>query len=206
MRRCAGDTGLLLLPPCSRYHPPMAFDRTDPAGARAVIARLYPDLTERHAFLAAFADAVEVAAQAAPAKWSITLLADRVRLLMGRPVICTLHDGAIWFSLDRSAVSPVGERSLRADPDWQPHTRGTTDTERFSGYYLRLDPESASWPIVFHAFAARVQQAAGRYHALHPMSADAWSPSVLEYIESELGRRLPRPAWLGAESPSQPSP
>lgn len=175
--------------------------RRDPEEARALIADMYPKAAQRRLAIELFAEAIEKADALNESIWGTTLRSDRVHLNVGKVVACGLYYGKVWLSLSLAALAP---EDLAALGD-----AGIVASEEF-----KLLPGSAvfMFPVgALEAFAARVRPAllafieAASRTAKYYGQQDVYSSGVLRFLESELGRTLPRPAYAppdeGIDSP-----
>ena len=85
--------------------------------AQKIIEKLYPEKEARNAYLKMFSEAIAEARKHGEEKWGVTLHQDRIRLIIGQPVVCTLHIGYMWFVLPGEAypdyILPVGVWQVR---------------------------------------------------------------------------------------------
>lgn len=145
--------------------------------------------TERRC-LEMFAEAIELAGELAPGKWSVTHYQnDRVRLIVGSIVVCTLHPSSVWFALDKDCERSPEFASLDAALYWKwtPKHDFRVVPSR-SGYYT---PSTAAayrrtWPKIKKMLSALIRKANLKYKSLRPACRRAHSRSFVDHLRETL--------------------
>jgi hypothetical protein len=160
-----------------------------------IIEALLPEPRARLRCLAAFADAIREAHRQGPEKWGVTCLPDRVRLVVGSVIACTLHDGGLWVVLDSDYLErqPGLQERIERSSHWKKHSAGYKGIPSISGYYLPDAPESELlWCILKAPHFAFLEATARKYERLRAQSRQSHSEEALRYIDAELS--LPSPS------------
>jgi hypothetical protein len=160
----------------------------------STIESLLPEPGARHRCLTAFADAIRDAHRQGADKWGITCMPDRVRLVAGSLVVCTVPDGGLWVVLasDYLERQPGLKEQIERSSHWRKHSTGYMVIPSISGYYLPDAPESElTWCILKSPHFSFIEAAARTYQRLRAQSRQSHSEEVLRYIEGALA--LPSP-------------
>lgn len=178
-------------------------DRQDINTARALIEKWVPDAESREVVLEAFADGITAAHEINQNSWGVTLKQTRVRLNVGSLEAVVIRkrphwDGYIYVLLDSTALTDAdllafdATGCLRGDQIYkkQPGATGFFIPHEVVGDIISRVKETAFLPRVRAAAKARLISTIAKSH----------SSNVIEYIEEELGRRLPEPGYNAGAS------
>lgn len=168
-------------------------DRKSEESVRQVIESLLPDVETRKICLNAFADSIITAHQLGANKWSITLYNHRIRLNVGRIVVCALHDKKFWAAFDSGSLSDADRTSLN-------------NMVKFETAYKSIPSSIASFielvnlaqviPILRQAHAELLKKAASGSTYFNKRMLNAHSPGVTAYLRNYLGKDIPDPAYV----------
>ena len=161
-----------------------------------IIETLLPDSTKREAYLTIFADAIVEANIHGGDKWAVHLLDDRVRLIVGHNIICTIIDGRIWLALDQS-LFPTAKIDLNQTKEWEWDQREYPEYSSIgstNGYYTSSSQHTNIWVEIRRLLNEAIYQAAHR-RKMDPRTPDKHNPEVLQYLRDELGKTIPDPAY-----------
>jgi hypothetical protein len=174
------------------------------AEARKVIEKLFPKKEAREAYLGMFKEAIEKARSFGEDKWGVSLHPDRVRLIIGNLVVCTLQKGYMWLVLPGDEYPDY--TSPKEIPGW--------DTERFeykaissiSGEYrYEKDYHKEAWPQIREQHFKFLELTAQKYKKLHKKSLAKHSPGVLKLLNlSDRGGEVARPVVVITDKEDKP--
>ncbi len=173
-------------------------DRQDPESAARVLSKLYEDDEIRRACLAVLAEAIDSVDKYGSSRWSVSLFRRRVRLTVGKILTLELGREAVLLGLAQDVIEIDMRDVLNEKAEISEGVLSTPATALykipaplFIGVQEKITP-------AFHEF---LRVAAGT--ARKTPHTHSYSPGVLECIERELDRSLPRPAHdkTVAESP-----
>jgi hypothetical protein len=181
--------------------------RRDPEEARELVEELYPRRDDRREAIDFFAEAIVKADALGGDSWGTTLRAAKIHLNVGRVIAAGLYDDEVWVSLLVGDMQPGDLDALEA--------AGASRTDdQFKlipgGAIFRVPVASLVTlrPRFEPAFDAFLARAARTSRAV--LQQEAHSPGVVRFLESELGRSLPRPGYAppddGAPPPRRPAP
>jgi hypothetical protein len=162
-----------------------------------LISSLLPVESVRSACLQIFARALVAANCSNPSGWGITPYADRVRLVVGHLVACTLHKGSIWVVLHQPAGKGTVRTALADVSAWRdPQEWEWWGIPVVAGYYT---PVGADWTLARQMIerlnAEFAAEAVAKWRTLPVSSQRCHSPAVLDYLRQTLGRDLPNPGF-----------
>jgi hypothetical protein len=156
-------------------------DLQSKAQAKKIVEKLFPEKEARDAYLEMFKEAIEKARSLGEDKWGVSLHPDRVRLIIGNLVVCTLHKGYMWL------VLPGDEY-----PDYtSPKEISGWDTDKYeykaissiSGdYRYEKDYHKEAWPQIREQHFKFLELTAQKYKKLHKKSLAKHSPGVLKLL------------------------
>jgi len=178
-------------------------DRQDIETARRLIEKWVPGAEQREAILETFADAIIAAHEINQNSWGVTLKPNRVRLNVGALEAVVVRkrphrDGYLYVLVDSSALADADLLAF----DAVGCLRGEQIYKKQSGAIGFFIPHDRVSEVVDRvketAFLPRVRAAAKA--RLISTIAKSHSPNVIEYIEEELGRRLPEPSYNAGAS------
>ncbi len=169
-------------------------DPKHPDSAEKVFSRLLPDVTARTAFLNLFANAVEMAEEKAPGRWSVLLDSNGVYCIVGSyrllyleslllrvPIVATSKTPALSEVLTRHNI-PLSNHQYKSLPT----------TER---YHVPEQHIAELSPLITDTLPAFFDLREVREYRLGQDSVKGYSPGVLKYLRRETGRDLPEPTF-----------
>jgi len=161
-------------------------NRESKSEAQKVIEKLFPEKEARKAYLKMFSEAIAKARSHGDKKWGVTLHSDRIRLIIGNIVVCTLHKGHIWFVLPGEAYPDY--TSPKEIPGWDTDYLEYKSIPSIAGYYqYSKDYHDKAWPQIKAQHFTFLELAAQKCKILNAKSRKKYSPGVLEYL------KLPEP-------------
>jgi len=167
--------------------------RRDPNCAEAVFKRIFPNPEVRQDCMRAIADSVETAHRCNPQAWEITLFPNKVHLNVGPIAVVYYSVGCeVYCTVDQHSIPNALRR------------RGDVRLEIRPGGVLPSVPGSAEcvfsiesagevFPLIRAAHNRLIQAAAARCGS--STCFKSYSPGVIEYLSSKVGRQLPHPAY-----------
>jgi len=174
-------------------------DRQDVSIARNLIEKWIPHPEHRKNVLEAFAEAILAANEVNSNNWGLTLRPNKLRLNVGPlealvVIKSTSQDDSLYVVVD----APALKSSALALLDSKGCMRGSNQDYKSQPGAMGLLIPFVNFMEVYPsiketAFLPRVRAAAKL--TLNPKGAKSHSPNVIEYIEEELGRRLPEPGY-----------
>lgn len=161
--------------------------------AKKVIEKLFAKKEARKAYLKMFSEAIAEARRHGEEKWGVTLHDDRIRLVIGNLVVCTLHKGYIWFVLPGEAYPDY--TSPKELPGWDTDSFEYKSISSIAGYYeYSRDYHNKAWPQIKTQHFKFLELAAEKCKKLHSKSREKHSPGVLKYLKISLkGPKKPPP-------------
>jgi hypothetical protein len=159
-----------------------------------------PDIRQK--CLMVFADAIDEAHVNGRDKWAITHTTEKVRLIVGHIIVCTLRDrpehGPIWMALDKELLSTSNYQSfLWQSDDWEwdndEYPEYPTIQSR-NGYYRPSEKHAETWQIISRLHFESIRRAADQT-TMDRRTPRGHSPEVLKYLRSDLGRHVPDPIY-----------
>jgi hypothetical protein len=151
------------------------------AEAKKVIEKLFPKKEARDAYLAMFKEAIAQARSYGEKKWGVSLHTDRVRLIIGNLVVCTLHKGYMWLVLPGEEYPDF--TSPKEIPGWDTDSYGYKSISSITGdYHYSKAYHKKAWPQIKEQHFKFLELAAEKYKKLHSKSLEKHSPGVLKYI------------------------
>ncbi len=168
----------------------------DDAWVADMFAEFYPDPAQRRFAETMLVDAVELANSLSTTNWSLTYRIDQnlIRLNVGRVEVLVVTVGGFKLLLDASALSDdlrvlvegelkVGDEAYRSMRGETAH--GYVDVAWAAEHYEQLRPAHEAF-IRKASATVSGRSTWARHHA----------PEIIEYLQSELGRALPNPAYV----------
>lgn len=162
-----------------------------------IVESLQPDEGLRRACLQIMASAIRTAHRANPNSWGITPYSDRIRVVVGRLAVCTLHRGSVWVALDAAGVDRAAEMALAATVAWKCTPEVVyRSIPVLSGYYRPSEADlRPPRQVINRLNAAFIERAAEKWQRLQSPSRKSHSPAVLRYLRRALQEDLPDPAF-----------
>ncbi len=170
--------------------------------ARRLVDSVLPEPDIRQKCLKVFADAIAEANVHGRDKWAVTHTTDKVRLIVGRIIVCTLRNrpdhGPIWMALDKALL-----RSSDKQPPLEQSGYWEWDNEAYpeypliqsrNGYYLLSVGHAEAWPMVRRLHFESIYRAANQT-TMNPGTPKGHSSEILKYLRNELGRHVPDPLF-----------
>ena len=175
-----------------------AIDRYDHRSAARLFDSLWPDPAVSRAVAMNLAASIRAAHMAADGSWEVTMFSDFIRLNVGQVETLTLSKGTIRLFF-RAPLELNSNHRFEIQ---------LTDSPVFpsvpipSGICSVEVADMASLPTSVRDAHDAYIRAAASFKRGSPFKK-AYSPAVLEYVESALGTTLPRPSYVTADSPGQ---
>jgi hypothetical protein len=168
-------------------------DRKSIEAAQKVIEKLFPQKEARKAYLKMFSEAIAEARRHGEEKWGVTLHIDRIRLIIGNLVVCTLHQGSIWLVLPGEEYPDF--TSPKEIPGWDTDSFEYKSISSIAGsYQYSKDYHKKAWPQIKKQHFKFLELAAEKCKKLHSKSREKHSSGVLKYLKTPTkGIRIPPP-------------
>ncbi|MBS3763338.1 MAG: EVE domain-containing protein [Planctomycetes bacterium] len=161
-----------------------------------LVARLLPEPAVRSRCLEVFSSSVLEVHSYGREKWGTYCTDDRVRLVMGSLIVCTIHEGGVWLTLDKEKVEKLRPQ-LEESSEWEWDTGEHGEysaVPSVNGYYM---PEENLdlWGDIKDAHFSFFEKVADKYEKLPEDSQKKHDPEVLNYLREELDRDIPSPKY-----------
>ena len=177
--------------------------------ARGLMLSILPESEARQKCLMVFAEAIVKANSCGRDVWAVTHTRDKVRLVVGHVIVCTLKNrsehGPIWMALDKGLVSS-SKYPLEQSGDWEwdnDRYPEYTTIESRNGYYSPSERHAELWDSIKHLHYEAISKAANQT-TMDPRTPNGHTPEILAYIGKELGRQLPDPHYEPHGGKEQP--
>ena len=169
---------------------------TNEAEAKAHIFSIFHDAEIRHKCLGMFADAVAEANVYGRNRWAVAYTADKVRLIVGHLIVCTLVDGRAWLALDKGLLqSSDRESTLEQSDDWE--WGGYEEYREIpsrNGYYMPSENHAEMWSEIRRLHFESIYRAANE-STMDKRAPQGHSPEILRYLRNNLERHIPDPLY-----------
>jgi hypothetical protein len=148
--------------------------------------------------LTIFADSIAEANIYGRDKWAVAYERDKVRLIVGHIITCTLGNNRIWMALDSRLLEASSQPLvLEQSDDWEWDTNRYPEYPTISsrnGYYRPSKNHEKIWPAIRRPLFESIYRAANET-TMDPRTPQGHSPEVLRYLRNELGRHVPDPLY-----------
>jgi hypothetical protein len=176
-------------------------NRSSEEYAQSVFEEMYKDETLRTSCAKLLANSIEIANQAGPSSWSLTLYPDRIRLNTGPVEVLVLSSHEIFLIIIDSEEGHYDDRrydNLVTSPDI--YYRSVPVNHRLC--YLLPEEITELYPLIADDHHKFIQIAAGR------RKKTAWkysfSPGVIRYLNNLIGISLPMPSYFSDSTVNPP--
>lgn len=174
------------------------FDRNSSDSAAAVFSVLFADSAIRQLCVQALAESVATAHATAPQAWSITLFPNTVRLNVGRIEALAYFTDSIHCIIDSQCI-PDGLRQ-RKDVDLIIGATGVLPSVPVSAVCnFPADLAGELFPLLRSSHESLIR-AAGSARGTPYRSS--YSPGVIEFLSSKVGRRISHPSHYNSNDDS----
>jgi hypothetical protein len=170
-----------------------SLDRTNAGVAGVVCEALWPDANVRRAVLGQLAASIHAAHRVSPSAWEVTLSSSYIRLNVGQVETLTSWREEVRF-LFRQPIASVSGGHLHIDGGGKPVYAAVPVP---SGIARIAATEVSSLPQDIRTAHEAYLQEAASLKRVSPFKR-AFSPGVLDYVESLLSIALPRPSYFSA--------
>lgn len=131
-------------------------------------------------------------------KWGLHLHKNKIRLLVGSMIVCTIQNEEIWIALARDYLNTEDEfeQVLNDSPNWRWDADDYPEYTRVpsrNGYYSPNEQNFELWNTIKSAHFEFVRNVANKFESLQTRSQKKHEPELLRIIEDTLGRFLPAP-------------
>lgn len=135
-----------------------------------------------------------------PGIWACYCTHDRVRLVAGSLIVMTLHTKSIWLALDSESLEqfPIAAARLERLQCWNWDKVSYPSYSRVpsnNGFYNPADASESCWPIIRMFHFAFLEQVCAKFDVLRASSQRKHQPGILSYMETLLGKQMPRPDY-----------
>jgi hypothetical protein len=129
-----------------------------------------------------FMEAIEETKRYGNEKWSVTLMNDRVRLVIGQLVVFTLHKGKAWLVLPgKDSPDFVAPSEFSG---WETDSYFYKSISSICGYYEYSDSyHEDTWPRIRKQHFKFIEMVSQKYKEVGKRSKDLHSPGILEYFK-----------------------
>jgi 5-methylcytosine-specific restriction protein A len=177
--------------------------RPDVEEVKRVTEELYPQEDIRRSCLKVFFTSINQADVFGSKKWGVHFTGEKIRHLVGNLIVCTANQGALWMALDAEMLaSGNNRRLLDEDEGW---TWDLDDYPEYSqvpsvnGHYRPYLSGSETRSLVEDLHLAFVRKTADKYRKLRKDSRSKHDDGVIDYLNQELERFVPRPQFDDAQ-------
>ncbi len=164
---------------------------------RESVQKILSDSKIRKNCLKILAANIKHADEAGSHKWCTHLKSNKIRLLVGSIIACTIQENEIWIPLDQKSLEEYQEikELLNSSEYWR------WDTEEYPEYkkvpskngYYRPNDDLKIWDKIRPLHFQFIQKVAYKFDHLLTSSQKNHEPTLLEYIDNELDQTLPKP-------------
>ena len=167
---------------------------------RRIADEMGSDENVRNALLRSFASSIRQAHSVAPDKWSVYAENNRLRLVVGQLIVCTVEDNRVWLALDGAEL----ERSIDHRTVLDETSAWTWDTDGYpsykkvpseNGYFEPHQAAAEVAEVVETLHFSLLENAAQTFTGLRRESKRKHDAKVLYYLEEVLDEDLPSPAF-----------
>ena len=167
---------------------------------RQLVDRMVPDEEARTAVLDVFASSIRQAHDLAPDKWSVYAENNRLRLVVGQLIVCTVEDNRVWLALDGAELERSVEYRTVLDEAsaWMWDTDGYPSYKKVPSENGYFEPHRAAAEVADLVEALHIsflKQVAATFDRLPNDSRSKHNPSVLAYLSESLEMGLPEPSF-----------
>ena len=166
--------------------PRVAFDRSDPETARAILEVMYPDDAVREACLAQATASIQLADAISHTSWATTLFRRKIRINVGRIWVLSFEPATVHLVADQT-VLPRTDRPEGVNIE--PFDVVTLDNLVVLVFPAAAMDSVADWAGSAHAAAIRAAATA----AQRTPSSRAFSAGVTALLRDEAGLDVPDP-------------
>lgn len=163
-----------------------------------VVKSLIPDENIREKCLKIFSECLIKADESGSTKWGVHVKKDRIRLLVGSLIVCTVIKDKIWMALDREMLESTGSVRdiIESSGYW---TWDTEDYPEYSqvptlnGYYEVIDESFYLWAELKKLHFELIRKTGEKYKNLQVKSQKHHEPALIAYIQDTYDLSLPLP-------------
>ena len=165
---------------------------------KETLNQIFPDKEIRKNCLSILSECIIQADESGSSKWGVHLLKDRVRLLVGSMIVCTIQDGEIWVALDQDKLDADEEFNeiLNKSSYWRWDEQDYPEYTRVpskNGYYRPADQNLELWQSIKAIHLEFIRKVANKFELLQNRSRENHEPELLNYIQENFGISLPFP-------------
>ena len=172
----------------------------DQRAVEAILHKQYPEAEQRTLAAEFLGWAVCQADAYGTHLWAVYAASDRVRLVFGSLIVCTLYAEKVWLALDKQTLE--NEESLRDRLDQSEHWSWDEDgfpeykpVESKNGFF---DPRKIEAELMQHIKLLHdrfLEKGSRYYNRLNRQSQAKHDPAVLDALVSITGSPLPSPEY-----------
>lgn len=165
---------------------------------KETLDRILPEKNLRENCLNVFSECIICADESGSNKWGLHLQKNKIRLLVGSMIVCTIQDAEIWMAIDRAYLESENELEdvFNDSPFWRWDSEDYSEYTRvpsLNGYYSLNDKSLELWNTIREAHFEFIRNVATKFENLQTRSQDKHEPELLNTIQEILGRSLPAP-------------
>lgn len=162
------------------------------------LIRLLPDKKLRENCLNVFSECIICADESGSNKWGVHLQKNRIRLIVGSMIVCTIQDEEIWIALDGEKLESYSkfEDVLNNSPNWRWDTEDYPEYTRVpsrNGYYRPNDRNLEFWSTIKELHYKFIRNVGNKFESLQNRSQAKHEPELLNIIQNLTGKSLPVP-------------
>jgi len=170
---------------------------------RSVVEKILPDGEVRLSCLESFAESINEAHLCGPQKWGVYFTSEKVRLLVGNLIVCTIHENALWLSLDAHSFDTSSEIHTLLEKskawDWESGKYAVyRQVASRNGYFRPYRASSEVKQLIADLHFEFVRNVSNKYKRLRKDSQANYTPSVITYLRRALGHSVPEPEYASA--------
>ena len=165
-----------------------------------LVDRMVTDEETRNAVLNVFASSIRRAHDVAPERWSVYAESNRLRLVVGQLIVCTVEDNRVWLALDGAALEQLDEKRhvLDAANAWEWDKGPYASYQKVHSKNGYFEPHAATTEVadvVSTLHNTLLENVSRKFTRLQRESKVKHDPKVLHYLEEILDLDLPTPAF-----------
>ena len=163
-----------------------------------LIKNLFPDEKMRERCLKIFSECIIQADESGSNKWGIHVKKDRIRLLVGSLIVCTVMKDKIWLGLYNEAFKASGSvrEIIESSECWSWDTEDYPEYSKVpsrNGYYLLKDESIDLWNYLKEFHFQLISKAGKKYKRLQVKSQKSHEPAFITFVSNAYNIHLPVP-------------
>jgi len=172
-----------------------------PSPVEKFLVSLLPNPEVREMLLSLFVEAIAEANFQGDEKWATYYERNRVRLLVGNLIACTVHSNRIWMALDHAHLNEHSgvEQLLDLSGSWKWDTEDYPEYTKVAsrnGYYTPSHDHSELWPIIRDLQFKFIERTATTCRKFSKRSQAKHSSELTGHLRETFGQYVPEPRYV----------